>query len=382
MVQSGLETGLCNTQFPAQPGTTAHLDYLTVALPWRSVLEGRRLWKHFISHATLEVERGKRAIHGGVQTYDDSFKARDGAVSGGFSERTVKKKVKGFSPTPDKEVRFFARFSGKYFAGMDADQQYEFLCQLRAAGFNCTRIDLALDVEPDQCPFTMEDIDSAWTNGNFTRFGRKDRVSSGKSGNVTDSTYYFGSRLSAKLLRIYLHDGTPRLELECKAGAARKVFESLTDFDPQIKGRDQQLDKFLTDIAAYVMGCTEFKSRADWDVIESGGRKKLRAAYRSQHLDWWLKLQSLVGCGVKKIVGYGTAIPSYSRTVAWIERQVIKSLWLLQEFNKRTGGQDIWEQLKGLVNKREERLSVRDRRRLRVMIAERSMNDYPSPSTC
>lgn len=377
MKQKACETGLSNTQFPAQPGTIPHLDYLTVALPWRSVRESRRLWKEFVHHPTIQVERGKAIVHGGIQKYPDSFTARDGAVVGGLDERVVNKKVKGFGVTSEKEVRFFARFSGRYFEGLDADQQYEFLCKLYAAGFHCTRIDLAVDIPTEICPFTMKDIDDAWENDHFTGFGKKDRISSGKVGNPLDNTYYFGSRLSAKLLRIYLHNDVPRIELECKAGAAKRVFESLTAFDTSVTDRDTRITQFLELIQNYALGATDFKNRSKWELEDGEECRILRAAYRSAQLQWWTELLKLAKATPVKIIGYGVALPSYSRTLGWIERQCAKSLWLLQEFHKSLGWENSWKTLQDMVNRVEEKAGVRDRRKLRIFLAEQSMNEYP-----
>jgi hypothetical protein len=369
-----LRTGDSNTQFPAQPRVTPHLDYLTVRLPWRSAAVARGLWKTFIHHPTLVVRRDCPANLGGFDAYPDSFTSLNGSCTGGYEEREVACVRKGFKKKKEHQVRFFARFSGKYFDRLSIDDQYELVSCLYAAGFEITRIDFALDFDPVSCPWTFDDIKEAHARQWFSGFNTRSLCASGKRGEDDRATYYFGSRVSDKLLRVYSHGEVPRFELEVKGKCARTAWCAINAILQSRDSRREQIRQFRELIVGYVTGCIDFKDRS---VIEQereeGGKLKLRAAYRSTRLAWWQDVLNAAIAEPVKLVALVETVPSYTRTRDWIFRQVAKSLWMLSEFHKRTGIGDFNQVLKEFMRCKEERLTARDKQKLRQWIAERDM---------
>lgn len=266
-------TGASNTQLPAQPRTVAHLDYITFRLPWRDAPVARGIWRQFISHPSLVIDKNRPVVIGGCDSYGSSFSALDGAIRGGYDERIDPNPRKGFTRKENMQVRFFARFSGKYFEQLSSAEQYELICTAYACGLVCTRIDLALDF-PDDCPFTLQQVEDAQRRGDFAGFKTYSAVYSKKARGPECGTYYFGSRLSDKLIRVYAHDDIPRIELECKGQVAHKVYAELAALPRAnaVKGKSK-VDEFLEKIAAYVVGAIEFKSRSTSEVKEDGRKK-------------------------------------------------------------------------------------------------------------
>ena len=266
-------TGSSNTQLFVQPRTTAHLDYCTFRLPWRKAGVARGIWRQFISHPSLVVDQKHGATLGGYDHYPFSVTALDGAIRGAYDERVSPEPSKGFQRKENLEIRFFVRFSGKYFEQLSGAEQYEFLCMAYSCGLICTRIDLALDF-PDSCPFTMEQVERAQRAGNFAGFAKYSAIYSKKPNEREQGTYYFGSRLSDKLVRIYTHDDVPRVELECKGQVAGKVYSHLTALPgPRSSKSASKVDVFLEKIAAYVVGAIDFKLRAKEGGERDGGKK-------------------------------------------------------------------------------------------------------------
>jgi hypothetical protein len=285
----------------------------------------------------------------GVETYSSSFSAYDGAVRGGYEERFQENTKKGFAPINAKEVKCFVQFSGKFWEALSAEDEYEFLCQLKAAGFGCTRIDCAIDIHADVCPFTWEQIEECQEKDNYAGFKQSKKIVSKKLGEQPMPTYYFGSRLSDKLLRIYPHGGIPRLELECKGSAARDVFSRLTRFNGTNTPRVERINAFLQQITDFVFNCIVFCDREQIETKDGVEVKKYLRASRAPAFPWWIRLSRIVSSGFLRVSPRISAAPQYKRSRAWVERQVRTTLWLLKEFHERQGMPSSWLFLDSLV---------------------------------
>lgn len=374
-----IETGYSNTQFPAQPRTTPHIDYLTVKLPWRSAEIARGLWKTFVQHPTLIVKKGEAVNLGGFDRYPDSFSSLNNSCTGGYEEREVDVVRKGFARKgKEKQVRFFIKFSGRYFDRLTIEDQYELLSCLYAAGFEPTRIDFALDFDPVNCPWTLEDVADAHARRHFKGFGTRSLTKSQKRGDRERGTYYFGSRVSDKLLRVYEHGEVPRFELEVKGRTVRESWKAVAAILGAKRSRAESIQQFRELISSYVLGCIDFRDRSITEQQKIDGKLQLRAAYRSQRLPWW---QAVLDCAISepvKLVASMEVVPSYSRTRDWIGRQVANSLALLDEFHERSGMGDFDQVIREMVQCAKRRMTKRSKQKLKIWLAEKDL----SPAFC
>lgn len=166
---------------------------------------------------------------------------------------------------------------------------------------NITRIDLAIDINSTSL---LDEIENALANGNYTMRWKAYKVIksySSSDNKINGRTFYFGSRKSDTMLRIYdkglesgISDNLVRIELELKGKNAENAIKSLeNDFGELVSGILNNYIRFIDDNGT--KNKSRWKTSSFWHNIVSDVKKiKLSSKGKERNIDdikEWIRLQ-------------------------------------------------------------------------------------------
>ena len=265
----------------------------------------------------------------------------------------------GFNINEDtQQIDLMLEMSGQYFEGISLIDQWRLLTGLYFR-FNVSvkRIDLAVDdYSFSQIP--VDEMRKAWEDGNNFYFKNYKYIESGSNRNNLEKTHYFGSRESSKLVRVYNHKGKClRFETEFKKDLANEIYELIAnvsrDWTDQEIGLEtiehwvESLNKFNKNIdkeslvkslhgcngdfelilqkviSSMAVGCIDFRDK-------SSRKDRNKASYKDTvRLSFYQQFMEKVGCEIKIVVPRKKS--NIQKTVAWMQRQVAKSLSVIRD---------------------------------------------------
>ena len=249
--------------------------------------------------------------------------------------------VGGFETNEDGLIEAMLQVSGEYFEQLDLKDQWYLLLGLRNAyKAECTRIDLAID-DPSKVQIPVLEMRKAWEQGQTFGFRKHKYIETGSTPRDLKKTWYFGSRESGKLTRVYDHEGEClRQEVEFKRKYAREVFKEISDinheFSIKVDRYGEPLDtkeegepgtitaKLYSVITGLVLGAIDFRDRG---VREDTSR----VGYRdSQRLSFYQEYIDSVG-GITIRVRCPKPAKSLVKSMTWLKRQVAATLAMVHQ---------------------------------------------------
>lgn len=238
-------------------------------------------------------------------------------------------------------IKIWLQLSGEYWESCNNINAWRITTYLKAVGFNCTRIDIALDdYTYDVIP--LGEMIRAYDAGNGYYFRKHKIVESRQAWDAErELTYYFGSR--QKLVRVYPHNFSGdldcmRYEAEFHGKTSKLIFDQLSSFERgctvsydsennSISSVDNGLTRFETSdelldaeisrlISAFALGAIDFRDRK--------GKKDV-AVRDSRRFGWF---QSFIDAFAG--FAYRPRFASEGRTVKksidWLYRQVAPTI--------------------------------------------------------
>ncbi len=325
----------------------------------------------------------------------------------------------GFTIYPDKGyIDIMLQFSGQYFEGKSNYEFWELLRVLKVVyDAKCTRIDLAID-DYTNSRIPVEQMVNATSEGNNFGFKSFKFIASGKATiglQDLSQTIYFGSRESAKMVRVYNHvfgedehgniDQALRFETEFKKHYAPAIFEVLASLDPKMctdypyrslatqENRYKAMCFWLDSIRKYaniidveklyevLHGCNDsFEilvgkimsalAVESIDFRDKSSRKDRSKASRkdTKRLSFYQDFIDLIGIEI------GLRVPrkksSIQTTVAWMQRQVSKSLYIIKS---GLGLTDYRMFMQGLLNTGSNKMRIADHKLVAFIRDNRSV---------
>jgi hypothetical protein len=301
----------------------------------------------------------------------------------------------GFEPVFDGDnetdcIKIWVQLSGEYWEGFNNVGAWRIATYLKTVGFNCTRIDVALDDYSHEV-IPLGEMIRAYEAGNGYYFRNYKAIESRKGfDKESELTYYFGSR--QKLVRVYVHKFSEnidcmRYEAEFHAKTAKLIFEQLSSFDRgrtvifdvdnnSIASVDSgvlsfEIDDFLVDaevsrlLSAFALGAIDFRDRK--------GKKDV-AVRDSKRFSWFQEFINMFAG-----FAYRPRFTSEGRTVKksidWLYRQVAPTISAI----RRGVNHSDWIQfVNTLIDKGSERMGAFHR----LLAAELEFHPKPSVLLC
>ena len=362
--KTGVGKTRLNSQVPLKdskaqvPSLEVHLDYLRVKVELHSSDDSELIsFLKFIHPNQSEwIISHDVPYRNGRDWYDNRVQSSIG-VSGGYKElQDDNGSIIGYECVLD--------LGGLYFANYNLVDQWRLITGLsNVYSARCQRIDIAID---DNTNGKIIPIGEMWeatktgTKGNTALFQKTRYYESGGCGanNIPLRTWYFGSRNSGKMVRVYekeLHGcngekrRVMRFESELKRKYSQKVFDTVASLErPYINGNTGdkidnnsfsiELSKVLGGIA---LGTIDFVNRYDL----SG--KYIKEYARCKRLHFWQEFIDKIGSFLR------IRLPKVARTteksIAWITRQVAG---LLNAIKEGVGSAKLWEYLMDAMDER------------------------------
>lgn len=314
--------GRGNTRLEPINKFEAHLDYLRFSVKELTVTEFSSLLS-FVSAQYDTLPTCPWSPGGGSVWFENKLIGTHGFIG-------------GFDVDDDGLINAMMQLPGSYFEQLNLYKQWE-LCRVLKHTYKakCSRIDLAID-DPTYTAIPVENMRKSWAKGRGFGFKKHKYIESGNTPETLQKTWYFGSRESGKLTRIYDHEGEcMRHEVEFKRGYAQPVFDSIADIyrpetdlselirideekEPYEKGGNFYIHLYRT-ICNHVVGAIDFRNRGTRkDTGRVGYRDSKRMGFYQQYIN---KIQCMhVRIPPKK------PSKTLSKTVAWVKRQVSATL--------------------------------------------------------
>lgn len=344
IIPQKIKSGFGNTRSVPKSQFVIHLDYLRI----RTKLEKEKL------DLLLEFIGGKYIGYsldtiwspgGGHLFYRNKIIGINGIV-GGFNYIE-----------DDTKIDVMIDMSGRYFESIEIINQWRILRGLFYA-YQCTalRIDIAIDDSTYQ-KIPVLDMKKAWEEGNNFYFRKYKYIESGRNIQDLKKTHYFGSRESDKMVRIYDHDEEClRFEAEFKKHLANSVFMAIATLDRQIHKEDilgnvadwisnlgdTKCDIIdVQDIVRKLHGCGD-----DFELViqkvmgaiavncidfrDKNSRKdRSKASFKdTKRLSFYQEFADKVGIEIK--IKPPTRIASMQKTIAWMRRQVSRTMAIIK----------------------------------------------------
>jgi hypothetical protein len=252
----------------------------------------------------------------------------------------------GFEPVFDGDnetdcIKTWVQLSGEYWESFNNVGAWRITTYLKRVGFECTRIDCALDDYSLEAVPVGEMV-RAYDAGNGYYFRNYKLIESRKGfNNEREITHYFGSR--QKLVRVYVHKFSEnvdcmRYEAEFHGKTSKLIFEQLSSFERgytiyhdvesnSIESINSGVSSFdipddLLDaeisrlLSAFALGAIDFRDRK--------GKEKV-AVRDSKRLDWWQSFISLFA-GFAYRPRFTTEGRTVKKSIDWLYRQVAPTL--------------------------------------------------------
>lgn len=329
--ESSVETGSGHTRLD-QEVLLVGVDYIRVTAKI-STWDGVRALIEFLVNDSeyLIREEIPFSLGKGSPIYPSSIKTAVG-INGGY------RVVGDGGDNNYYEVIF--DFSGQYLEKLSCLEQWR-LCRglWHQWQVRCTRLDIKID-DFSYRLIPLEKMLEAWKRGDVALIKQVRESNTqwhDKEGNLhKDSTYYFGSRNSRKMIRIYNHfhgedeDGNKcysrRLEAEFKRGSPDEIFQLIVSYDRGDFDNYESEDKvneFLGQVlASHAVGCVDFVNKSE----KSGERVNYKDCSR---LSFWQEFIDGIGGWIR--VSPVVKNVSLKDRVEWIRRQVAKSIKIVKD---------------------------------------------------
>lgn len=340
--------GLGKTRRIPKP-LTCHLDYLRVVC----IIDNcslDELLRYCDSKYIGKIIGKPWTLRGSQVTYENKITSPLG-IKGGFTEKL-----------DIGLTEVMLEFSGQYFAGISVINQWRFLVGLKNT-FNArgTRVDISIDAyKYDLIP--LNEMLKACDEKNNFGFNFQKSISSGTCGEDKKNTEYFGSRNSGKMVRIYEHKGEClRFETEFKRNYADVVFSFLAGINRKFIGSEMEeklcMDAIDNNVEKKVNKNFEVNVQKIWEDLhgceqrfetliqkvmgslavsaidfrdKSSRKDRSKASYKdTKRLDFYQKFMDIVGQEIK--IKLPTKRKTIDKTIAWMQRQVSKTLSLIRD---------------------------------------------------
>ena len=219
------------------------------------------------------------------------------------------------------EGELMLNLSGTLLSRCSFPRLIQFCSILFDMGAHCSRIDFCVD-DFSKSFFGYDTLCDAIDSGNFSGCQRKNtsRWANGLGGWLIT----LGSRANSKFGRFYNKSieskgliDSHRFEMEYKDKYAKSLFEAFCTLD------EDDLPVHLDFIGRLLAGSFKFIDRT------SAAGTNLRKPSRCSLLDWWAKFVDALGGAMSWSVP--RIKKSIEKTVAWIEKQVLKSLVVIRK---------------------------------------------------
>jgi DNA relaxase NicK len=295
---------------------TAHLDYLRVFIPIKSIKDVETVVRFIVpKEGEWYHQEGYRGMST-VKIYHHIIQSTH-YVSGAFN-------LPGEGGKYD-DGELMLEMSGKFWSGLSVVDQWRCCLGLyHAYQARCSRIDYALDdyiysIIPQEEMYAQRESPNRC---HFDCSARIDSINGAKEHFITD---YYGSRQSNRYVRVYDHEKEClRMEVEMKGLVARTHFEQLVKIERE-ESEYTDTEKFeirlQQHIAQVVVGTIDFRDRDRGEYTE----KKLS---RCPRLPFYQEFLDKVGGALR------VALPKVQRTVektiAWVKRQCMPILAALR----------------------------------------------------
>lgn len=305
-----------------------HIDYLRMTHQGLNGDFFSRILSFICEHYTIDM--------------DVPWSPGGGAVWFPHRVRGIEGFVGGFRVEENGTYTLMYQLPGEYWINKSAVYQWR---MLRGLGnfftATCNRIDLAIDDSTFEIIPLLQMLDS-YERGEGMYFKKRSLSShqdTFESSKV--NTWYFGSRRSNKMHRIYKHsDDCFRHECEFKGAYANSIFSSLIGLErPKIKIPDFEKPsgydiRWVGDavwekevqrtMASLIVSQIDFRERTrKKDKMHAGVKESVRCVFWDEYIN---KLNAY-SFKVKPLVPK----PSLQRTLAWIKRQCSATLAMLKE---------------------------------------------------
>jgi len=311
----------------AKYSLTAGLDYFRCILTFTSEKSLKEAIKELTHGNPYQIKTNTPWSPGsGTKFYPHSVHTPCG-IRGGYQEKD----------TPSGKLwELMLDYSGLYLQRLNIVDYTQLCYQVKHLYHGrCSRIDVNLD-DWNENVIPVNKMVKAYDRGDIGLFRSYKLVRSDswkKGEQQSESTHYFGSRNSGKMVRIYRHwhSGLDcyslRYEAEFKRGRGDELFNFLADFDWRANCKIHQSTEdaeilIAQALAGYALGVLDFVNKSE----KEGDRVNLKDCER---LRFWQTFVNRVGAhirtsGKKKVV-------SLSRRLEWLYRQVAKSFKLIYE---------------------------------------------------
>ena len=325
---------------------TVHLDYLRCRFKLTENKFNQLIEFINVDQLSVVIDAPWSAGHGAIW-YDNKIVSNIG-VQGGFTYLQE-----------EQEFEVMLDFSGQYFSGVTVENQWRLLMGLNYT-FNavCSRIDIAIDDESySQIPVIQ--MKNGWERGENFGFKAHKYIESGNSVTSKQKTYYYGSRNSGKMVRVYNHeDECQRFESEFKRRYAPFVFQCLASikrewFNGEVDYMDavsdimniktsNEVKNWLKGAIDKLHGCNdEFeiilqKIMGSLAVSAIDFRDRSRRKDRSKaslkdttRCSYYQEFIDKIGTQIK--IRLPQIKSSIQSTVVWMQRQVSKSISIIRD---------------------------------------------------
>lgn len=339
------KNGDCNTRSNPRNAFNSHLDYLRFRVDiTASELD---LLLTFVGGKYIGYEPDKIWSPGGATVFFNNKVIGVEGIKGGFNINE-----------DTQQIDLMLEMTGQYFEGISLINQWRLLTGLHHRfGVTVKRIDLAVD-DYTFSKIPVDQMRKAWEDGNSFYFKNYKYIESGTNRFNLKKTHYFGSRESSKIVRVYNHDNEClRFESEFKRELSNEIFylianisrdwideqvglETIENWVESLHGCNKSIDKeslvkslhgcggdfeliLQRVVSSIAVGCIDFRDK--------GSRKdRSKASYKDTvRLSFYQEFMEKVGCEIKVVVPRKKS--SIQKNIAWMRRQVSKSLSIIRD---------------------------------------------------
>lgn len=327
-----------NSQTHSKPDTACGLDWLD----FRGLLAPEQIVPLFdwvADHCDDLIDWGKDRPAGRHQRFSHGFRSVRGAIY-------------AYEPT-DGAYHVWISLPGQAVAGAGSTMAQLFIAkQCVEAGLRCSRLDLYLDDWTGRLADVRDRIRDAYAQGQHSGFRKMPEFIDRPTWDATPKvTLYLGSRESTSFVRIYDKDeGRVRWERQLGRDVADTVLAHLLNVHEEHRRKTPlpDYDLFVGHaIRSHLTNGIKFLERKDKNLDRAN-----ICSFWAEFLGWLGSLQLRV---TRSMVP-----PTLERTLAWLDRQVSKSLSMVKDIFG--SGYPQW--LSGLLENGRARYRSIDERRI------------------
>jgi hypothetical protein len=367
------ETGLGNTRLDQEDSLKFGVDWIRLVARFKSWKVAEQFIEYCLNyHPYICRDEIPFGLGGGAPIYQSSFTSACG-VRGGYREISHKEEAKhnelhrsndGYLATDNKtrkealskirvggethqvpksagkEFEVIIDMSGRFLQTLSLPDKWVLLAVcLDTYKARCSRIDTYIDDFSHQI-IPINEMDQACRDMNNALFQwytpHPGKGLDTSTGEWSLPTWYFGSRNSRKMVRVYWHWHEQwqcyslRMETEFKRTAPQQVFNVIGSYQKRGDESEEELAENLSRIlAGYTVGAIDFvdkKSRR-----EAKGQKTNKGINYADcpRLEFWQRFIDRVGTEIK--TAPVQTVTTLKDRIEWIRRQVAKTVKILKE---------------------------------------------------